>query len=72
MTCALWVEDMTIIEMLIDYNVPVYWDPLDKWRRDYYNEIIERYFYPFEPEGDGYLKLLQENPKEDSKIQGKK
>ena len=64
MTCALWVEDMTIIEMLIDYNVPVYWDHLDKWRRDYYNKIIEpyyynkiieRYIYPVVPEVNGYL-----------------
>lgn len=66
-----WVEDMTIIEMLIDYNVPAYMDHLDKWRRDYYNQIIERYFYPFEPKGDGYLKLLQGYPKENSKTQNK-
>ena len=60
MTCALWVEDMTIIEMLIDYNVPVYWDHLDKWRRDYYNKIINRYFNPYEPKGEGYMKMLNE------------
>jgi len=60
MTCALWVEDMTIIEMLLDYNVPVYWDHLDKWRRDYYNKIINRYFNPYEPKGEGYMKMFNE------------
>ena len=68
MTCALWVEDMTIIEMLIDYNVPVYLDHLDKWRRDYYNQIIYRYFNPYEPKGEGYMKMLNEYSKVDSKL----
>ena len=58
MTCALWVENEKIIEILLDYNVPVIWDHLDNFRRKYYNEITNRYYYPYEPKGKGYLKLL--------------
>ena len=66
MTCALWVEDLTIIEMLMDYEVPVYWEHLDQWRRKYYKEIIEDYYYPYHPRGKGYLKLLKKYSNNDS------
>lgn len=59
MTSALWIEDITIIEMLIEYDVPVYWEHLDKWRRDYYEQVVKEYYYPYDPKGKGYLKLLK-------------
>ena len=68
MTCALWVEDKTIIEMLLDYDVPVYWEHLDKWRRDYYNQIIKEYYYPYRPKGRGYMKILEGYSNNDSNL----
>ena len=68
MTCALWVEDKTIIEMLLDYDVPVYWEHLDKWRRNYYNQIVKEYYYPYQPKGRGYMKLLEGYSNNDSSL----
>ena len=68
MTCALWVEDMTIIEMLLDYDVPIYWEHLDKWRRNYYNQIVKEYYYPYQPKGRGYMKLLEGYSNNDSSL----
>ena len=59
MTCALWIENMTTIEILLDYSVPVYWDHLDSYRRNFYNKIVDDYYRPYEPFGKGYKKLLK-------------
>ena len=59
MTCALWVEDLTITEILIDYNVPVYWEHLDELRKNYYTQLVNNYYCPYEPKGTGYLNLLK-------------
>ena len=54
--------------MLLDYDVPVYWEHLDKWRRDYYNQIIKEYYYPYRPKGRGYMKILEGYSNNDSNL----
>ena len=62
MKCALWVEDIAIIHILLDHNIQVNWDSLDSWRREWYNKIVKDYYSPYPPYGHGYLKELQFPP----------
>ena len=63
MKCALWVEDLTIIHILLDHNIQVNWDSLDSWRREWYNKIVKDYYSPYPPYGHGYLKELSKYSK---------
>ena len=63
MKCALWVENITTIETLLDFNVPVHWENLDEYRKKLYNDIVNNYYSPYNPKGIGYLKLLNKYSK---------